>query len=160
MAPSATAENEDNMSKRPRSVTIISWIFIVFGGLVFCAIVRPHGTADAATARYIADSQANHPFLWALFYAGPIVLVICGVLMLLGFGWARWLLHAWFGHNVVMKTIHSPKQFLAGAIFFGVAVYYLYRPQASAFFNARKALRSPKPPLTDNSGSQDATKGN
>jgi hypothetical protein len=123
------------MSRRPRSVTIICWILIIMGGMALLVSFLP--PVDEVSAKYIAEYKTQHPFYWRLFYVGPVLAIICGVFMLLGFGWARWLLHAWFGHNLVMNVIHRPQQFLIGAVMFGIAVYYLYRPQAVAFFRAR-----------------------
>jgi hypothetical protein len=130
------------MNKRPHSVTVICWIFIVIGAGALLASSLP--PSDAAAAQSIASYKAQHPFEWALFFVGPVLALICGILMLFGFGWARWLLHAWFGHNILVNVVLRPRQFVPGAILFGLAVYYLYRSQAAAFFQASKAKRAAK----------------
>ena len=76
------------MTKRPLSITIISWIFIAFGGISFLTSLVP--LADSAAARRLAE----HPFEFWLTPLIRILALLCGVFMLYGFDWARWLLVA------------------------------------------------------------------
>lgn len=131
------------MNKRPRSVTVICLIFITFGSIVLVTSLFP--PTNAAAAREIAGFRAQHPFQYALLYVGPILALVCGVFMLVGFGWARWVFHAWFAHVIINNVIASPLRLLLPGLLFGVAVYYLYRPQANAFFrNKSRALTGRK----------------
>ena len=119
------------MSKRPRSVTVICWIFIAFGSIALLTSLLPKAP-DAE--RHIAEFKEAHPVQFVFLYVGPVLAVACGAFMLLGFGWARWLFHTWFGHVVFSNVVASPMKLLLPGLLFAVAVYYLYRPQAKAFF--------------------------
>ena len=77
---------------RPRSVTNISWVALVFGGVVLLVLL----TKASGAERYMADFRSHHPFLYAHMWAGPIVSMVCGIGMLRGFNWARWLFALWF----------------------------------------------------------------
>ena len=63
------------MDKRPRSITIISWIFIAFGSIAFLTSLLPYIDTDAAGR--IAYLKAH----WMVHLA-RIVAVIGGVFML------------------------------------------------------------------------------
>ncbi len=73
------------MSRRPLSVTVISWVFIVLGGLALVAGWLP-------PAQRLAECWA-HPFEFGLVQALRIIEVVSGVFMFSGFNWARWLGH-------------------------------------------------------------------
>lgn len=132
------------MIKRPRSVTNISWIFIVIG---CSALVRSLQPSDNAAVVYaIAEFRAKHPFMFAVtYYVGPILTLVSGVFMLRGCDWARWLLVVWLGYTVIDSALHWPLRLLPGLLF-GVAVFFLFRPQATAFFRGTSA----KPPQIPN----------
>src|SRR5438067_116289 len=109
------------MSKRPRSVTVVSWIFIVFGAIALLTSLLPKFGAEAS----IAEFRSQHPFRYSLLYVGPILAVVCGAFMLRGFNWARWLLVVWFGYNVIGNVLHAPSRLLLPGLLFGVAVFFL-----------------------------------
>ena len=136
------------MSKRPRSVTVISWIFIAFGGI---ALLNSQLPKLPGAEESIAEYRSQHPVLYAVMLAGPIVAVVCGVFMLRGHNWARWLLVIWFGYNVIGNVLHSPLKLLLPGLLFGVAVFFLFRPRATAFFRGTSA-EPPQIPKTDDSG--------
>ena len=120
------------MSKRPRSVTVISWIFIAFGSIALLTSLLP--PVDAAAGQHIAEFRSQHPFQFAFIYVGPILAVVCGVFLLRGCNWARWFLVVWFGYNVIANVLQSPLRLLLPGLLFAVAVYFLFRPQATAYF--------------------------
>ena len=63
------------MNKRPRSVTVISGIFIAFGGIALLTGLLP--PVDAAAAQHIAELKAQHPFEYVLVYIARILAVLC-----------------------------------------------------------------------------------
>jgi hypothetical protein len=129
------------MSKRPRSVTVISWISIPFGGLVlFMSLLPKQPGAEASLAGF----RSQHPFVYAYIVFGAALAVVCGVFMLRGRNWARWLFVLWFGYNVISKVVHSPLRLLIPGLLFAVVVYLLFRPQASDFFRQTEAPQIPK----------------
>src|SRR6266540_2903410 len=69
----------------PRSITVISWIFIAFGSIALLTSLLPPVDTDAA--QLIVELKA----IWIIHVARTLA-VLCGVSMLYGFNWARWLL--------------------------------------------------------------------
>ena len=117
------------MNKRPRPITVISWIFIAVGSI--------------ALLYHLAELKAQHPFEYGLVWVCFVrfLAVLCGVFMLRGFNWARWLLVVWIAYHVILSAFHSPLEVVLHSLLFGVVVYFLFRPQASAYFRRRRAER-------------------
>jgi hypothetical protein len=131
------------MTKRPYSITVISWIFIAFGGIaLFTSLLR---LANSAAAYRIGE----HPFEFWLIPVIQLLAVLCGMFMLYGFNWARWLLVVWVGYHVVLSVLHSPLELLLHSLLFTVILYFVFRPQASAYFRGTRA-KPPEIPRTNN----------
>ena len=64
------------MRKRPLSVTVIGWIFIVLGGIALVASWVP-------LAQRLAEFK-EHPFEYAPVFVARVLAVLCGVFMLCG----------------------------------------------------------------------------
>jgi hypothetical protein len=140
-------ENTENFAKgiktRPRSVTIVSWTFIVFGGLALVVGLLPR--VDEAAGLRMAEFRSKYPVQSVLLYVSPVLAVLCGVFMLRGRNWARWVFVIWFGQNIIGSIWRSPVvNFLPGALFF-FAVYLLFRPRATRFFRSQSAETSTAP---------------
>jgi hypothetical protein len=116
---------------RPRSVTVISWIFIVFGCI---ALVTGFLPKLPETEARINEFSSQHPLQNALIWAGPILALGGGIFMLYGCNWARWLLVLWFGTNACGNVLHSPLKLAFPGLLFAVVVYFLFRAQATAYF--------------------------
>jgi len=127
------------MTKRPRSITIISWIFITFGGLAFLLSLRP--LADSAGAQWIAE----HPFEFWLIPVIQILALLSGLFMLYGFNWARWLLVVWVGSHVIISAMHSAFELVVHSLLFVVVLYFIFRPQATKYFRGARAKLPPTP---------------
>ena len=84
------------MNERPRSITVISWLFVIVGviGLVY------HAT----------EFKPGRPFQYDLVLVCLVRLlaVLCGAFMLRGSNRARWLLVVWLGYHIVLSVLHSP----------------------------------------------------
>jgi uncharacterized membrane protein YbaN (DUF454 family) len=119
------------MNKRPRSITVISWIFIAIGSIGLLTSLLPQAPE---VQQRVAEFRSQHPFQKAWLFAGPVMAIICGTFMLLRFNWARWLLVVWFGVNVLASVLRSPVRSLLVAALFALAVYFLFRQQATAYF--------------------------
>jgi hypothetical protein len=115
------------MNKRPRSITIISWIFIVFGSLALLSGLLPYG--GITTAQRLAELTSH----WYV-HVSRILMILGGVFMLYGFNWARWLVVVWIVFHIVVGALHSPFQLLMHVLIFSVILYFLFRPKASAYF--------------------------
>lgn len=117
------------MNTRPRSITIISVIFIVFGSIALLSGLLPIG--GTTTAERVAELQSH----WYV-HVSRIFMILGGVFMLYGFNWARWLVVVWIAFHIVIGALHSPFQLVTHVVVFSVILYFLFRPKASAFFRA------------------------
>ena len=90
---------------RPRSVAVISWIYILGGGWILLALTV-FSTPDSR--RVLAEAWSQHPFATLWLCGVPPVGLFCGFFMLRGMNWARWVLVVWFGENVMAKVVFEP----------------------------------------------------
>lgn len=118
------------MAERPRSITIISWLFIVFGSIALLSGVLPIGGRDVA--QRIAELKSH----WYV-HLSRILQIVAGVFMLRGHNWARWLLVAWIVFHIVVAAMHSALFLLMHVLIFSVILYFVFRPPASSYFAAR-----------------------
>jgi uncharacterized membrane protein len=119
------------VNKRPRSITVISWIFIVFGGIALF-------TGLLALPQRITELK-QHPFEFWLVQAVRILGVLAGAFMLRGFNWARWLLVAWLAFHVILSAFHSPVELMVHGLLAAVVGYFLFRAPAAAYFRGARA---------------------
>jgi formate hydrogenlyase subunit 3/multisubunit Na+/H+ antiporter MnhD subunit len=123
------------MRNRPRSITIISWIFLAAGVVGF--------------AYHVTEFKKLRPFdydvAWVCFVR--LLAILCGVFMLRGRNWARWLLLVWIGYHVALSVLHTPFELVVHSLLFAVVAYFLFRPQAAAYF--RGTTTPPKNPKLD-----------
>lgn len=120
------------MNKRPRAITVISWIFIVFGIIALLTGLLPN--VNTTAAQRLAEFKGH----WYV-HVSRMVMVLSGVFMLYGFNWARWLLVVWLVFHVVIGALHSPLRLVVHSLLFVVVVYFLFRPPASAYFRGPRA---------------------
>jgi hypothetical protein len=112
------------MKTRPRSITIIAWVFIAVGAI---ALVGSLVTASQRVAEL-------EPVELALASIVRLVAILGGAFMLYGRNWARWLLAAWLVYHIVLSAFHSPLQLVVHGLLFGLILYFLFRPAASNYF--------------------------
>src|SRR2546426_4292958 len=114
------------MNKRPRSITVISWIFIAAGVI---------GLSYHAT-----EFKPQRPFQYDVVWVCLVRLlaIACGVFMLRGRNWARWLLLIWIAYHVILSGVHSLFQLVVHGLLFAVVAYFLFRPRASAYFRGAR----------------------
>lgn len=115
------------MNKRPLSITVISWIFIVSGviGLLY------HAT------EFKVQQPFEYEVVWICFVR--FLAILGGVLILRGINWARWLSIVWIAFHVILSAFHSLFELVAHSLLFAVFSYFLFRPQASVYFKSAKA---------------------
>ena len=117
------------MRKRPLSITVIGVLFVVTGGIALVAGLLPAGQR--------LTEFKEHPAEAGLVVAVRVIGVLCGVFLLYGFNWARWLLTAWLAFHVALSVTHSRLELLIHSLLFGVVFYFLFRPPASRYFSGR-----------------------
>ena len=117
--------------RRPLSVTIIAWLFILAGSV---------GVAYHAT-----DFRSKAPFDHASVCLVRVIAIIAGVYLLRGRNWARWVLVLWLAYHVLLAAFHTVGGVVMHVILLAVIGYFLFRANASAYFqkatpgNARMA---------------------
>jgi hypothetical protein len=121
------------MNKRPLSIALISWVFIVAG--------------IVGLAYHLTEFKAEQPFqydlVWVLFLR--LLAILAGVFMLRGNNWARWLTLAWMAYHVVLSAFHSIHELVVHGLLFAAIAYFLFRPQANQYFAKGRA----DPPLVN-----------
>jgi len=121
------------MNNRPRSITIISWLFIAAGsvGLLY----------------HLSEFSSRLDFGLIAILLLRLMAILAGVCMLRGCNWARWLLAAWMAYHVVLSAFHSVTELALHTLLFGAIGYFLFRPQSSAYF---LGVRTPSSPSATN----------
>jgi len=108
-------------TKRPFEITFIGCLFIIAGfvGLVYHLHDKPleQGIVLISLVRLLA--------------------IVGGVFLLLGHGWARWLLIAWLAFHVGISAFHSLSQTLMHFVLLLVIVYFLLRPSSTKYFQSK-----------------------
>jgi hypothetical protein len=123
------------MAKRPLSITVISWILIADGSIAILTSLKPLSNPIAA------QEIAEHRFLFLLILATRIYGILSAMLMLYGFNCARWLLVGWIGYHLILSGLDSFLQLFVLSLLFATILYFLFRPSAGKYFEARGRRR-------------------
>jgi uncharacterized membrane protein len=113
------------MNKRPLSVTLISYLLVAVGiielGFLF------------------SQFNFHRPVHYDDVLVGVVRLaaIVCGVFMLRGSNWARWLAIAWLVFHVGVSAFGSVREMIAHSLFLVVIAYFLLRPDANRFFRLK-----------------------
>jgi uncharacterized membrane protein YgdD (TMEM256/DUF423 family) len=110
------------MNKRPISVLVIGWLYVAVGAL--------------AVSFHLAEMKPRPAFesdvLWAVLV--NLVAIVCGVYVLRGRNWARWLAVAWMAGHVILSVFHSWSEVVVHSLFCAAIAYFLFRPPATQYF--------------------------
>ena len=112
--------------KRPVIVTAIGILFIVAGALGF--VYHFHGPYDRD---------------FAAIEAIRALAVVGGIFLLLGRGWARWLVLLWLVFHVGISALDSVGKLAFHLVLLLVTGYAVLRPPASEYFRAARSEREP-----------------
>jgi hypothetical protein len=120
---------------RPRSVTLIAWLFILVGAAGILNDLWPLLTADAARqlAKLKADGLADLGPAWT----SRALAVVGGIGLLRGRNWARWLLLAWMVFHIGLSVLHSAVQLLLHTAIFAPLTYLLFRRAIDPWFRPK-----------------------
>ncbi len=115
------------MNKRPLSITVIGWLFVATGviGLGYHATEFP------------ADRPFQYDVVWVCLVR--LLAIFCGAFMLRGSNWARWGFFVWIAYHVILSALHSLSELVMHSVLLAVVGYFLFRPQASAYFRGAKS---------------------
>ena len=119
---------------RPRSITIISWLFIAAGSI--------------GTLYHLSELSSRSPFDYGLvaILLIRLVAILGGVFMLHSANWARWLIVAWMAYHIVLSAFHSVTELAMHILLFGTIGFFLFRPQSSAYFRGDRTLANDEKP--------------
>jgi hypothetical protein len=110
------------MNKRPLSVIVIGLLYVATGllGLAF----------------HLNEFNPQHPFQYDSVWVALVrlIAIVCGVYMLRGKNWARWVALAWIAFHVVLSSFHSRFELMVHSLLCATFAYFLFRPQASQYF--------------------------
>jgi hypothetical protein len=125
------------MNKRPPSVTVVGCIFVAAGVVGF--------------AYHVTEFKAQGPFqyevVWVFFLR--LLAILCGLFLLRGANWARWLLLVWIAYHVILSAFHSLTEVVVHSLLFAVVAYFLFRPKASTYFRGARTEPAKVPKIDD-----------
>ena len=127
------------MKARPLSITIIGWLFMIFGSIALLSGLLP--LTGANSAQLIAEFKSH----W-MVHLSRFAAIVSGLFMLRGHNWARWLLVVWIVFHIVLGALHGWLQLLIHVAIFSVILIFLFRRNASQFFARAESQRIPTNP--------------
>ena len=122
---------------RPRSITLVAWLFILVGAAGLLKNLWPLLTPDAARqlSKLKADGLADLGPAWTT----RMLAIIGGVGLLRGQNWARWLLVAWMVFHLGLSLFHSLTELLIHGAIYAPLLYLLFRRSAEPYFHGENA---------------------
>lgn len=113
------------MKNRPIPVIVVSIVFILTG----CIGVIYH-----FNELFEVDNELSEPILVLLI---RILAVVCGLLLLRGINWARWLAIAWLLYHVFLSTFHSTSELITHIVLLIIVSLVLYLPVSNQYFKTK-----------------------
>jgi len=114
-----------SMNKRPFTVTIIGWLLVAVGV-----------GASAFHLNELKQDAFRGANAW--IFVVELVVIVCGVFVLRGDNWARWLAVVWIGAHVVISFLNSWGQVAVHAFILFLFACFLFRPESNAYFRKRQ----------------------
>jgi len=108
--------------KRPLSVTVLAWVYIVVGTVGFVHHWTEFQPGDAFHYDFIGIELIR------------LLAIVCGVLLLRGHNSGRWLALAWIAFHVILSAFHALGEFAIHGLFCAAITWVLLRPQAARYF--------------------------
>jgi hypothetical protein len=68
--------------------------------------------------------------------------IACGVFLLQGRNWARWLALAWIAFHLAFSFFDSLQKAAIHGLFMVLIAYFLFRPDARTYFQRREEMRT------------------
>jgi hypothetical protein len=109
--------------RRPISVTILAGVYLAVGVLGF--------------AFHFRELLAGHHDAVGIELT-EFLAILCGVFLLRGHNWARWLALAWIAFHVVLSAFHAIPELVIHAVFCAVIAWLLFRPEATRYFRGAR----------------------
>jgi hypothetical protein len=110
------------MKKRPIAVTIIGWLLVLVGA-----------AGSVYNFRMVGLHHVFHGGnVW--IFVVEVIALVCGIFLLRGKNWARWLALAWMGFHVGFSFLVSWSQGTMHAVILLILAYFLFRSDAQVYF--------------------------
>lgn len=122
------------LSKRPLIVTIAAVLFIIAGvvGMVY------------HTLELFNQTPFSFEEVWVLLLR--VLALVCGLMLLRGVNWARWIALLWIAYHTFLSIWHSLSETLTHAALLIAVAFLLYHPKASAYFKSRNGKHKQSAP--------------
>jgi hypothetical protein len=108
---------------RPISVTILACVYLLVGVGGFAVHFR--------------ELLARHPDAVGIEVT-ELTAIVCGVFLLRGQNWARWLALAWIAFHVILSAFHAIPELAIHVVFCAVFAWVLFRPEAARYFRGAR----------------------
>jgi hypothetical protein len=118
------------MNKRPLAVTIIAFVYLLLG--------------LAGFGYHLTGIKTQHPFQYDILWIELIfaIAAVCGVYLLRGQNWARWIALAWMAFHVVVSAFNNFRELAIHSLLCAIIAYFLFRPSATRYFRHDTGPRS------------------
>ncbi len=110
-------------SNRPISITLLACLYIGVGTIGFAY-------------HFPALLQAQHDA--PAMELTELLAVVCGVFLLRGRNWARWLALAWIAFHVVLSAFDRLHGLIVHSVFCAAIAWLLFRPVADRYFRSAR----------------------
>ena len=131
------------MSTRPASITVIGIILMIFGGFGVLAMLMFIAMKDSP---FMQPALQMNPMPVSVQIAfglvGTLVYILCGALLLLRQGWARYAYILWNVFSIaytLYTSPYSPLLLIPSVVILAVAVYFMFTPPVRAWFRKQDA---------------------
>ncbi|MGC2423430.1 MAG: hypothetical protein WA666_03635 [Nitrospirota bacterium] len=122
------------MKKRPISISIIAWYLIATSPLALFFAVR--GFNDPAVKQLMSQNPMPIPVQYFQLLSSLLISFVCGIAMLKGRNWSRYLYVIWGAIGFIIGIVITPFKvmMIPGILILLVVVFFLFRPKANEFF--------------------------
>jgi hypothetical protein len=116
-----------NQNKRPLPVTILAVVYITVGVLGF--------------ANHFPNWHGAHGLQYEDFWIEltEVLAVVCGIFLLRGANWARWLAVAWMAFHVILSAFDAYRGLIIHTVLCAAIAWLLFRPEAARYFRGDRA---------------------
>ena len=83
------------------------------------------------------EFQARDAFQYDIVWVelDRLIAIVCGVFLLRGHNWARWVALAWIAFHVVVSAFHTFPEFAIHCLFCAVIAWFLFSSRGCAVFS-------------------------
>jgi hypothetical protein len=113
-----------NGNKRPISIAILACAYVAVGVGGFAVHFR--------------ELLARHPDAVGIEVT-ELTAIVCGVFLLRGQNWARWLALSWIAFHVILSAFHAIPELAIHALLCAVFAWVLFRPEAARYFRGTQS---------------------